>query len=407
LYRFWKIIILLGFLWPLPARAAFDLEPRVLVREEFTDNLFLTPSDEESDFITTLAPGITLHYDARLLALDLDYSLHFLDYLHHNDKDETSLRDTQRVQFRGVVRPGKEFSLTILDEYQRVTIDDRRQVADDNSFVNKSNRNRLVVNPEYRCRRFATFVPTVGYRFEKLDYDEPEGDDSEGHEFYTDLEKQLNTKVTFVLGYRHSLYQARQEEDHKRQDLTGRIDYRFGPSLTLRVGGGSAWIDYEVRRDERAMTWDVALDWQPETRWQAGISYSEDFALSVNQGLSKSRRAEAFLRYQERLSWELGLYAEKEDYRTEDREDRSAGIDLRVGLPLSNRFSLDLFADGSLWRFLPEDEDELRYGAGLALNYLIKYGQLSAGYRYRQSDSDLDENDYRNSVVFVQATIKF
>jgi hypothetical protein len=406
------LITLLAILPPLSVQAAFELEPRLLVREEFNDNLYLDASDEESDFITTIAPGILLSYDARLLDLELDYSLHFLQYLHHDEEDETSLRDTQRVRFLGVLFPERDFSLSVIDEYQRVTIDSRRQLDEDNPFVNKSNRNRLVVNPEYRSGYFTTFTPIVGYRYERLDYDEPEGDDSERHDFYADLEKKLNLKMTATLGYRYSIYQAQgdaddEDEDYKRQDLTARLDYQISPAVTLHAGVGPAWIDYRERSDEQALTWDVALDWRPGSRWQAGLSYSEDFAVSVNEGLSKNRRAEAFLSYLERLPWEVRIFAEKQDYRTEDREDRSAGLNARISVPFHSRLSLDLTGEGSLWRFLPEDEDVVRYGAGLALGYRIKYGLLSAGYRYRESNSDLDENDYQSNLAYVQLSLTF
>jgi len=413
LQRLLTILALLCALWPLSARAAFQIEPRLLVREEFTDNLFLDDRDEASDFITTVAPGILLRYQARLLELDLDYGLHFLQYLHHDEKDETSLRDTQRVQLRSVFLPGRDFSVTVTDEYQRVTIDDRRQVDADSPFVNKSNRNRLVINPEYRSRYFATFTPSIGYRFEKLDYDKPEGDDSDSHEVYVDLLKRLNSKIDLTLGARQQFYRADrdedtgQEEDYDRLDVTARIDYRLSPALTLRAGGGSGWVDYRDRDEKRSLLWDVALDYQPGSRWRAGIAYREDFDVSVNDGLSRSKRLDATFGYLQRLPVALQLYAEQQDYQLEDREDRSVGGDFKLTIPFANRLTLDLTGEASAWRFLPEDEDQFRYGAGLAASYPFKFGTLTAGYRYRASDSDVDYNDYKSNVVYVQAALKF
>ena len=413
MYRILTIIVLLGALWPLPVRAAFQIEPRLLVREEFTDNLFLDDQDEESDFITTVAPGVLLSYDVRLLELELDYSLHYLKYLHNDQKDETSLSDTQRVQFRSVFLPGRDFSVTLIDEYQRVTIDSRRQVDEDNPFVNKSNRNKLVINPEYRSRYFKTFTPSAGYRFEKLDYDKPEGVDSDSHEVYLDLRKQINPKLDMTLGARQQFYRADQdqdsggEEDYDRLDVTGRIDYRLSPALTLRAGGGSGWVDYKNRAEKQSVLWDVALSYQPGSRWLAEIAYREDFSLSVDDGLSRSKRLDGTFSYLERLPVTLHLYAEKEDYETVDREDRSAGGDFKITIPFVFRLALDLTGEASVWRFLPEDEDQFRYGAGLAASYPFKFGTLTAGYRYRATNSDLDENDYQSNVVYVQASLTF
>ncbi|MEZ4600272.1 MAG: TIGR03016 family PEP-CTERM system-associated outer membrane protein [Syntrophotaleaceae bacterium] len=408
--RILAIIVLLGALLPLPVRAAFELEPRLLIREEFTDNLFLDTEDEESDFITTIAPGILLNYDARKLNLELDYSLRFLKYLHNDEEDETSLSDVQRVRFLGELFPDQDFSLTLIDEYDRVIIDTRRQVDEDNLIVNRSNRNLLVVNPEYRSGYFNTFTPVAGYRFEMVDYDDPEGDDSDRHEFYVELEKRFSPRLTTALGYRYNIYRTdeeAEEDDYDRQDLTTRLSYQIGSSVTLHGSAGSAWLDYEERGSERALVWQVGLDWQRGSRWRTAVAYSEDFAVSVNDGLSKNRRAEASFNYLERIPWEVGIFAEKQDFRTEDREDRGAGINGRVTVPFRGRLSLDLTGESSVWRFLPEDEDVFRYSAGLALSYTIKYGVISVGYRYREENSDFDQNDYQSNLAYVQFLLTF
>jgi hypothetical protein len=295
----------------------------------------------------------------------------------------------------------------LIDEYQRVTVDSRRQVDDDNPLVNKSNLNKLVVNPEYRSRRFVTFEPSLGYRFEMLDYDEPEGNDSDSHEFYLDLRKQLNSKVDVTLGASQQFYRADDDEDYDRLDITGRLDYRLSPALTLRAGGGCGWVDYLDQGDERSQLWDVALDYQPGSRWQAGLAYREDFNLSVDDGLNRTKRLEANFSYLKRVPTVLQLYAEKQVYQTEDREDRSVGGDFKVTIPLADRLAFQLTGEASVWRFLPEDEDQFRYAVGLSAGYQLKIGTLTAGYRYRATDSDFDEHDYRSNVIYVQAALTF
>ncbi len=411
--RFLVISILFWALWPVPARASFELESRLMMREEYTDNLYLDSDDEKSDFITTIAPGIMLRYDARLLEMELDYSLHFLKYLHADDEDETSLRDTQRIRLNGTFLPRQDFSISFLDEYERVSIDNRRQIDEDNPFVNKSNRNRLVINPEYRSRYFATFEPVLGYSYENLEYEDPEGDDSDSHAVYFDLRKQINPKIDVTLGARQQFYRSDaqdefgQDEDYDRRDITGRLVYRLSPALTLQAGGGKAWIDYQDREDEHALLWDLILDYQPGPRWRAGLVYREDFSQSVNEGLTRSKRFEANFAYLERWPTSLVLYAEKEDYQTEDREDRSVGGNFKFSVPFAGRLTLDLTGEASSWRFEPEDEDAFRYGAGLGASYRIRIGTLSGGYRYRASNSDLDESDYKSNVVYVQAALTF
>lgn len=407
------VSVLLLVLWALPAQAAFRIEPRLTLRQEFTDNLFLTATNKRSDFITTIAPGILLTYDARLLDLELDYGLNFLKYLHNDDEDETRLKDIQRVRLDGTFRPERDFSASFSDEFQRVTVDERRPIDEESPFVNRANRNLLIVNPEYRTRRFGIFEPAVGYIYERIDFVGPEGDDSYSHIVYTDLRRQFNPRTEGILGARQRFYRSDgqddfgRSDDYNRLDLTGRLNYRFGPALSLSAGGGSGWISYRQRSNEQGLLWDLALDYEPGPRWRSGILYRQDFVQTVDRGLTRSRRVEASFDYLERLPTRLLVYARDEKFQSEDREDRSVGTEVRVSVPFAGRLALDFSGDASIWRFKPENEDVFRYSAGLAARYRIRWGFLSAGYRYRVSDSDLDENDYRSNVIFVQGNLIF
>ncbi|MEZ4485586.1 MAG: hypothetical protein R2864_13750 [Syntrophotaleaceae bacterium] len=181
----WQTIVLIGLLlcWPFSVLAAFDLEPRLLVREEYDDNIYLDDARKESDFITTAAPGIKLLYEAKTFKANLDYSLHFLKYLNNSEEDENSLRDIQRVHLQGIVFPEQDFSVKIFNDYDRVTVDERLQSSENNSRVNKTNLNRISINPEYEFKKFNIFKPRIGYVYEKLSYDAREGDDSDSHAF--------------------------------------------------------------------------------------------------------------------------------------------------------------------------------------------------------------------------------
>src|SRR5262245_59492173 len=49
--------------------------PSLTLDEKYTDNVFGTPHDRQSDFITQITPAIVLSYDTRLLKLSLSYAI--------------------------------------------------------------------------------------------------------------------------------------------------------------------------------------------------------------------------------------------------------------------------------------------------------------------------------------------
>ena len=55
------------------ATAKLDVNTSVGLREEYNDNIFLTKTNREDDFITSISPNIRLNYALSYLDLSLDY----------------------------------------------------------------------------------------------------------------------------------------------------------------------------------------------------------------------------------------------------------------------------------------------------------------------------------------------
>jgi hypothetical protein len=52
-------------------------------------------------------------------------------------------------------------------------------------------------------------------------------------------------------------------------------------------------------------------------------------------------------------------------------------------------------------------EEYDRYGAHLAFYYDISMGRLSAGWNWTRNESDQDDEDYTNNIVYLQASLTF
>lgn len=401
---------ILGFLLLVPAANTWgrvELSPRFTLREEYNDNIYLARHNPESDFITRAFPALAFKLDSDYLDVTLDYGLQFIYYADHPDENETRIKDVQRATGVAEILPGRDFTLTVEDHISRVTIDERAPVVEESSFVNRTNLNRLVVNPRYQYRAIHGFTGILGYRFEKLAYQSSEGDDSRSHAGYGDFLKDLSRRLSLTLYYEYSDNSAKYTEDYTRQDLRGGIIYKISPRWTFTGQAGQSWLDYSERASQSIDLWSARLDYQITSAWTAGAHYAQEVLFAVTDGLYERKTARLFASRQTGVLFDIEGNATRDTYQTIDRRDESVGGKLGIGLPLVSNILLRLSGDYSYWKFDPEAEHVHRFGGGPALEYARNRLAVALGYRYREEISNVDVNEYVVQIIFIEGTLAF
>ncbi|MCP3178155.1 TIGR03016 family PEP-CTERM system-associated outer membrane protein [Desulfuromonas sp. KJ2020] len=384
-----------------------DISPRFTLREEYNDNVYLSAHNEQGDFITRAIPGLSLELDSNYLDLSLDYSLHYIFYADLTEENESSLKDVQRAMGTAQILPDRDFTVTLEDHYSRVTIDERDPVVEESLFVNRTNLNRFLANPRYQYRALPGLLAIIGYRFEKLSYQAPEGDDSEAHAGYVDVRKDLSTRFSLLLYYEYREHQARITEDYARQDGWVGLEYRLSPRLTLRGHGGQSWINYDDRAEEKTNLWAASLDYTISSYWAVGASYSQEVVNSVTEGLFERKSATVYASRHSGVLFELEGHAGQDRYQETNRQDDVIGGSLSVGMPLVRNTLLRLTGAYDYLEYEPERERVHRYGGGPALEYAAQRFSASLGYRYREENSNIDSGDYVNHIAFVEGSFEF
>ncbi|MBE0598695.1 MAG: hypothetical protein IH614_15660 [Desulfuromonadales bacterium] len=383
-----------------------ELHPRLFTRGEYNDNIFLS-KDRRGDFVATVEPGISGRYETRSLVLDADYALRFRFYERFDERNETQLKEIQRGLVRAELFSGRPFTLLVTDEYSRVVVDPRQPVAEDNPLVNTSGRNRLDVSPRYRLEG-RSWRSDLVYRYERLDYTEPEGDDSQAHIARVESMKKLGPRTELLLDLageeRRFDFEA---DDYRRADLTAGL--RWQPTNRLTVAGwvGGAWIEPETGSNHRSRLWRLEGRWDLNPGLVGTVSYAEEVALSVEDGLSETRQGDVALNWKGRNTAELRLYSREDDYLEIDRRDRATGLDLRFAAPFGKVWALRLAGRVEQVAFRPLGEDAWRHRLEAAIDYLGRRLTASIGAVRQGEDSDHDRNDYRNAIVYVQAGVRF
>jgi len=440
--------------------AEFTLTPGISLRQEYNDNIFLEEENEEDDFITSVTPTLLMKWEKPRIDLSLDARITFQKYAYNSDEDRVGPGEAdQGSTFNALVRVIPDvFFLRVSDTYQRVPIDEGDRGGEGNNSVNLTDSNRLTINPYLQFMPLGDLQLTLGYVYENIWYGNEDGnapgeddndmDDAESHEYSLVLTKPLSARMSLSLNGSHLQYQPKNPAEtyvvnkgagayeYDRDTVRIGLNYQVTEQLQVSGGYGHSWLDYDAREDIDTDIWDASADYEFSNTLVAGIAYSLSYSVSVADGPSERNHLSAYIAYDDRTQIRLSMFVASEDYVEIDRKSDSYGGDLVGSLPFTDKFGLswglrytNYDESGSELRLInvppppnsaiPGDsvmvvprvidtsEEYDRYDARLALYYDTRLGRLSAGYIYTLNESDLDENDYTNNLLYLQATLTF
>jgi hypothetical protein len=409
-----KIFVGIGlFVLLSPATGAWaemEIHPHLMVEEEYNDNIFLDDTNEEEDWITTIQPGITLNYRNRSVEATADYSLRYRFYKENSDENLDNFKDVQQADATALFFGGRPFTLRLSEVISREAIDQR----DDFEFSDTENRSTVyhsTVTPEYRLQLVPTFSLLFGYTYDRTDYVDSRGNDTEEHEGRISLIKQISADSEVFARYAYSIQLSDDDADEfDRQDYTLGITQQLGGRTTLSMEGGYSQIEYDSGFDTDSTNWLVNISYHLSEPLTLSLAYTQDFTVTAEDGLTETKEAVLGAAYtKESLSASTELFWNNSDYVRLDREDNAYGVRFDFSKPLARAVTVNFDAEYERAEFddLGTDEDVNRFTLGTSLDYEYRRFLASLGYRYRINESDIDVNDYVNNIVTLSATVRF
>ena len=390
--------------------SAFEIHPYLTLEEEYNDNIFLSDENEEEDWITTVEPGISLSYDNRSVAATVDYSLRYRFYKDHEDETLDKFKDVQRADATALFFGGRPFTLRLSETISRETIDER----DDNEFNDIENRSTVyhtTAVPEYRWQLTPTFSLVFGYTYDRYDYVDARGNDSEEHEGRFSLVKQLSATTEVFARYAYTVHQSDADEDEfDRQDYILGLTQQLGRRTTVSIEGGYSDIEYDSGFETDGTNWLVDISYHLSEPMTLSLGYSQDFTTTAEDGLTETQEASFGVIYEkEVMTASTELFWNDSDYVRQDREDEAYGVRFDLSRHLTRAFTVNADAEYE-WATYDDpgvDEEVDRFTVGASFGYEYRRFLASLGYRYRINDSDIDVNDYTNNIVTLSATVRF
>jgi hypothetical protein len=417
------------------ATAEMTIHPGITLRESYDDNIFLTADNKKDDFITTITPNFNLDYKGNRLDLSLNYGVGLSFYAKNSDENQVNQTATLTSKL-SIVRDA--LFLKVDDSYGRIPIDQRKQTTFDSLLINTTDTNTLRVNPYLALPLSSKISYNLGYTYENIWYESDEGDNTQNHILATGLSLQLSEGIDASVNYSYMFHRPTQlTDEYDMQNVSLGLKFQVTPKLSLNgtVGGTSLRYRIATGRDTTSPVWSAQGDYRLTEKLSFNVGYAVNFSASANggtsnnyfsasanagtsnnyslasvdAGTSKNYSWTAVIKYDASLPLTIVFFQNEAKYMQiiNNRVDRSYGVRVDTSLPLSAKMSLKIGGMYTHYKFLPDDERADRYNAQASIEYAMNIATFSLGYTYNSNDSNIDTNDYRDNIVFIQTKFTF
>ena len=406
------VIIISGTLFFFSSTAfgyVVNLTPRISVGEEYTDNINLTNTAEEHDYITTVTPGFTAELPGKTSGASLSYDVTYVHYDRFDENDTfrhnasvsgwTNLWKKARLQvsdtFLRTEQPVSETDPTLRrnrEPYYTNTagIGLTQEFGASNSIgfqyahsmlenedpaVEDNQRNNLSASLTYWFTKHLSTDLSLSYNPGEFETSESFDDWSGSVRLTRKFTRQLDGFVQYVHTVRD--YDG-VTENYQDYDPSIGITYQLSEDTGITLSAGYFIQDNENSDDQTGFSGGVDLtgEWIKFKRGGITFSAASGFEASnfgaENLGSSRFYQAGARLRYDlaRRLSSNLNGTFRRTDYldQAQNREDNI-----------------------------------IRAGAGLSYQ-ILKWLFLNLNYAYNTLDSTGEDNDYTENSVTLQLT---
>jgi hypothetical protein len=255
--------------------AEFTIQPELTLSETYNDNIFLTTTDRQSDYITQAVPAVKLVYKTHLWAWDVDYAYIYRYYSNGTITDDTT--QLANVTSKTELIDNKFFVL-LKDEYNRVSLDVARDFTKESLSINQSDRNIFAVNPYIVVRSDPRSGIILGYQYVNTWYKDPLAVDTYEQTEYAEVTTELSTQTTFTTGARYTR-NVNNLDIFDKLDIYAGPQYTYAPDSYVYIALGNSLFDFEIEGHTSQPFWNAGIIHRYSTLTVAldtGLSYIPD-----------------------------------------------------------------------------------------------------------------------------------
>jgi len=427
----------LCLVFSVQARAdmVYTVQPSLTVSQEYTDNLFQTDDEEESEWITVVSPRLDLSLIGKDLQVELGYAPGFSFY---NDNSEfDSVRHSGNLSIRKDL--SRHLRLTVTDVLTRteepytrgeLTLREGETLEEMIDYTVRQSREPRLTNTA-RTRLEYEFGPKsrayAGYSYGIVEDDNPEESDSTrhvpqagvtywfGNHYGVDLSGSY-TRADFSSD--NELFEP--DDDFDQWDGSLRLLRNFTRHLDGFVRYSHTAIDYEGdREDYQVYRPSIGIDYRFAERGSGSVGvsyYYQDYGDGPEARDDESGfLLDADVNYSwAKPRWNLTLTGSS-GYEETRFGSENLGFTIYYGAGAAYSYSLTRRATAELnlnYRFNrytdedPEREDHVASVRG-GLNYqVLRWLFVNLSDTFRMVESNIDEEQYTENSVVLSLTFQ-
>lgn len=395
--------------------------PSITVGTEYTDNLFLTDRNKESEYITTISPSFNAEILGKYSGAKILYTP---SYAMHDEYDELD-EWRHRARLSGWTELSKNTRITVYDYF--LYTEDPLSVADiapvrvedpdepiDNTLRKTRRtyyRNTALVNLSHQFGEFDSF--NIGYRHYFLKNDLSIYEDKEIYNPFMDLTYWFASKWGFNIGGSYTKGEYDESDDYDFIDANARLIRRFSRLLNGFVQFGYGALEYDGNRED-AEGYDLLAGFDYTISKDTFMSVAAGYAWLYRDRSDNESAPSMEVTLKKTLSKGVIYLTGSGGYKKPTEGAETLGIRKYYEVGTSVTYQLTRHLSGNAFgsyryddylEYTPEREDKTtRAGLGLNLQ-VLKWMSLGLNYRYRTVDSDRDVEEYDENSVFFGITL--
>ena len=407
----------------IPGTTRFQITPFVRVMEQYTSNVYLTQNNKKEDWITTVAPGITLSANEAAYGVDLTATAGYNWYAKDTKNDYWSGDGTLNLRYSPTNRLNfrvREYVIRSED-----TVSPSYQAGQPGNLLGTYRGNepyvRNVVEPSIDWQFGRESTVGVLYRNNILRYQSTTPDYEDSTENYVrpfitywfDQRNGISLDYGFTSGDYERDGGGQTTPDFTQQSPHARFMHRFGPQTSvfldyvyLYQDNDAPGIDYEINNPSVGVTHKFS----PTLSGQAQVGYywinpsQLDGEGGVSSNLSLTQR-------DQRTTYVVGFNS---GYQIDQFTFENLGLSryyggyLSITHMLTQRLSVGLAGSFRYVDYSFSDREDWLYSADGIMTYqLLKW--LSANVRagYQKDDSSLAGASYDEWHAFLTLTASY
>ena len=257
--------------------AQWRVQPTLQLAETYTDNVALAPpGGEESEFVTQVNPGISLHGQGGRLKLDLNYVLQNAIYASDGNRNSSNHQlaakgNAELVKNIFFVDARSSISQQIVDATGRVGLDNL-------NLGNRADVFTYGLSPYLKLRLASYADAELRFSDDRVENQSSRVSDAESLQYTAHINSGPRfARLQWDADYLQQDLNRKEKDNSHYQRANANVQYHFLSSWSLLARGG-----YEDNRLPRITDlhngsyWSAGLEWAPSRRFRASATKGEN-----------------------------------------------------------------------------------------------------------------------------------